>query len=120
MMDKLPDFLKFFVTLSNNAKLNVILLLACFSIGYWSYETQGNLAKQRDDFKDRYDKLYDKYTSSLDKNQKMQNELQANCNERFKTYRERKDVEVDKLVADYLVKYNELLRTYQELLKNKN
>jgi len=117
MIDKLPDFLKFFVTLSNAAKVNVILLCLVLAIGYWSYDTQSKLQVERDNFKDRYEKLYDKYQVALDSSQARQTKAQADCMNQFKTYRETKDAEVQKLVDNYMIKYNDLLDQYKELAK---
>lgn len=115
MFDKIPDFLKFFVTLTNRNRVQVILISVIFAMGYFTYSLQ----QERDNYKDRYDTLYVKYTASVDKAQATQNKISVDCDTKFKEYREKKDAEVSKLMDQYLVKYNELLVTYQELLKNK-
>ena len=108
--------LQFWVKLGVNNKIYVVLIVLNFGLGYLLLTYSNKFEQERDDFKVKYDNLYQKYTEYVDKNQSTQNQLKDNCHEDFKKYSQQKDKEIKELVSDYDVKYEKLLDKYEQLI----
>lgn len=108
--------LQFWVKLGVNNKIYVVLIMLNFGLGYLLLTYSNKFEQERDDFKVKYDNLYQKYTEYVDKNQSTQNQLKDNCHEDFKKYSQQKDKEVKELVNEYDAKYEKLLDKYEQLI----
>lgn len=110
------QFLQFWVKLGVNNKIYVVLIMLNFGLGYLLLTYSNKFEQERDDFKIKYDNLYQKYTEYVDKNQNTQNQLKDNCHEDFKKYSQKKDKEIKELVNEYDTKYEKLLDKYEQLI----
>lgn len=113
------DFLKFFASLTPERMINIVLVCAIIFVGAWSFNSQENYRTERDEFKTKYDTLYKNYTIEVQRNVNNTNQISKDCNDRYNSYVEVKNAEINKLVIDFNDKYNKLLREVTKY-SNKN
>ena len=77
----------------------LLLIIACTI--YFSNDAVQSFKNERDDYKVKYDSLYIRFNRQVDKNQEIQNKLNADCNEQFKLYNQQKATEIRELQVDY-------------------
>lgn len=118
MMEKIGEFFQFFAKLSPAKMINVVLLGVIIFIGWHSYTTQEALRVERDDFKDRWETVSDKYNAQVTENQTIQNKLQADCAEQIREFNEKRDAEAKAFTDDMKEKYSILLKKLTDKVDN--
>lgn len=112
MFEAIKTYIESITKLTPRQQLIAVLITLIIAIGYWSYDTQSKLQVERDNYKDRYEKAYEK----LDKLQDTRITSNDTCIARFENYQRKKDREILELSRDFSRKYNILLDKYEELL----
>ena len=112
MFEAITSYLSSVTKLTPKNQVIALLISLIIAIGWWSYSVQGKLETERDNYKDRYEKAYEK----LEKLQDTRITSNDTCTARFENYQRQKDKEIQELSNSFADKYNVLLDKYEKLL----
>lgn len=116
MITAILNFFNFFGKLNPSKMINIVLLGVIFYMAWHS----NNLEIERDNYKDRYEKVYDKYTNYVNRMQDIRDKQTVECNEILRGYTEKKNQEIEDLSRDFKNKYLELLKLYTDVLQKRS